>query len=58
MKLFRPCVVEDLSFRTQLAAKMVALDMALMRAADSSRRPVFRQRLRASIRRLRDEIQR
>lgn len=56
MKIFRAGVVNDLPLRTRLAAKVVVLDIALMRAADRSRRGAFRQVLRASVRRLREEL--
>lgn len=58
MKIFRACVVSDLSFRTKLAARLVVLDIALMRAAIPSRRGPFRQLVRASICRLREELRR
>lgn len=58
MKLFHACVVNVLSFRTRLAAKLVVLDIALMRATERSRRGSFRKIVRASIRSLRDEPER
>lgn len=57
MKIFRGCVLHDLPFRTKLAARLVVLDIALVRATDPSRRGPFRQLLRASISRLREELQ-
>jgi hypothetical protein len=58
MKLFRACAVNELSLRTKLAARLVLLDIALMQATEKSRRGPFRHFLRASIRRLRDELRR
>lgn len=58
VKIFRASVVSDRSLETKLAARRVVLDIALMRAAERSRREPFRQMVRTSIKRLREELRR
>lgn len=58
MKLFTSDSLHGLPLRARLAGQLIPFDIQMVRFATPARRPQFRQTLRASIQRLREEIRR